>query len=288
MEHLPRSAQRNPNQQPASKGMVSCDVTADQSGVPIGPSSQGGTQSIPGPAPSLGLACTCAVAATFAAAPFCRGLNVRRSSGRSGYGRLQLSPRVPFSVSVSPRGEAWSEQSDWGAAAEGGDGRWEVGPGPCLRPRAGASPHAASGLGPTAPGSRAAGGSASREPPQLPPLPFQRLADWPRRRPALLRRPLIGRARASVRRGPQREPCSAPRPELAKPVRSLVWREAGAHHLGFAGLRPPSQWAWASGSSLAETFVLLGLNERVVEWGSPPRGAAASWVIWPLSYLVSP
>lgn len=111
---------------------MSCDVTADQSGVPIGPSSRGGTKTIPGPAPCLGLARTCAVAATFAAAPFCRGLNVRRSSGRSGYRRLQLSLGIPVLVSVSARGEALSEQGGCRGAAEGGGRGLGSGSGPLL------------------------------------------------------------------------------------------------------------------------------------------------------------
>ncbi|XP_007446458.1 PREDICTED: exportin-2 isoform X2 [Lipotes vexillifer] len=49
---------------------------------------------------------------SLAAAPFCRGLNVRWSGSRGGYCRLRSAAVIPFSVPVTPRGSVAMELSD--------------------------------------------------------------------------------------------------------------------------------------------------------------------------------
>lgn len=79
-----------------------------------------------------------------AAAPFCQGLNVRRSSGGSGCCRLQSAAGIPSGVTVSRRGEARDQHGIAGWLWEPAEGRMRrsrhfLSPGnwgPCLGARA--------------------------------------------------------------------------------------------------------------------------------------------------------
>ena len=91
-------ALRCPTERSKPKGIVACDVST-QNGAAIGESSLGGAER-PRPRPLPRPRSRMRLDHSLAAAPFCRGLNVRWSGSRGGYCRLRSAAEVPFSVPV--------------------------------------------------------------------------------------------------------------------------------------------------------------------------------------------